>query len=48
MADASDTTTLERAFKEFTDSFNQGNLDKHWALFHEQAVILDEDIPWRF
>ena len=48
MAPKEDTKTLEHAFKEFTDSFNEGNFDKHWALFHEDSVILDEDIPWRF
>ena len=38
---------LEVTFREFGRTLNAGELDAHYALYTEDAEVLDEDTPWR-
>ena len=40
--------SLETAFANWHDAFNSGKLEVVYATMHDEMVIFDEDIPWRF
>ncbi|MDG2243305.1 MAG: nuclear transport factor 2 family protein [Rhodospirillaceae bacterium] len=47
MAETSDTAEFEEAFQTFVQTLATGDLDAFYATIHEDAVIIDEDIPFR-
>jgi ketosteroid isomerase-like protein len=44
---ASQTQELEAAFSAWRDGLNQGDLNGFYRWIHDDAVIYDEDIPFR-
>ncbi len=38
---------LRSVFEDWTRCLNEGNLDRFWEYYDEDAEILDEDYPWR-
>lgn len=47
MAETSETAEFEDVFRTFVQTLATGDLDAFYATIHEDAVIIDEDIPFR-
>lgn len=46
-AAADPAASLRATFDRFSDTLNGGDLPGFLALFHDEAVIIDEDVPFR-
>jgi ketosteroid isomerase-like protein len=39
---------LETCFNAWRNALNQGDLDRFYSAIDEEAMVFDEDTPWRF